>query len=36
MNYKEYKNSRDLVWRVILNEGVSELPLRGFVFCEMN
>lgn len=33
MNYKEYKNSRDLVWRVILNEGVSELPVDVVSLC---
>lgn len=27
MNYREYKNSRDLAWRVLINEGVVELPV---------
>lgn len=27
MNYKRYQNSRDLAWRVLLNEGITELPV---------
>ena len=27
MNYKKYKKSRDLAWRILLNEGVTELPV---------
>lgn len=27
MNYREYKVSRDLAWRVLINEGITELPV---------
>ena len=33
MDYKEYKNSRDLAWRVLLNEGVTELPVMVSKLC---
>lgn len=34
MNYKEYKNSRDLAWRVLINEGVTDLPIKVVKLCE--
>lgn len=33
MNYKDYKNSRDLAWRVLINEGVTELPVMVAGLC---
>lgn len=33
MNYKDYKNSRDLAWRILLNEGVTELPVKVGALC---
>lgn len=33
MNYKEYTVSRDLAWRVLINEGVTELPVRVGAIC---
>lgn len=33
MDYSDYKISRDLAWRVLLNEGVTELPVRVSVLC---
>lgn len=33
MNYKDYKISRDLAWRVLINEGVTELPVKVGVLC---
>lgn len=33
MNYKDYKVSRDLAWRVLLNEGVTELPVKVGALC---
>lgn len=33
MNYKEYKNSRDLVWRVLINEEITELPIDIVPLC---
>lgn len=33
MDYKDYKNSRDLAWRVLLNEGVTELPVMVGKLC---
>ena len=33
MNYKDYKDSRDLAWRVLLNEGVTELPVKVTKLC---
>lgn len=33
MNYREYKNSRDLAWRVLLNENVRELPVNIVAVC---
>lgn len=28
MNYRDYKVSRDLAWQVLINEGVTELPVK--------
>lgn len=33
MNYKDYKASRDLAWRILLNEGVTELPVKVGQLC---
>lgn len=33
MNYKEYTVSRDLAWRVLINEGVTELPVKVGAIC---
>lgn len=33
MNYRDYKNSRDLAWRVLINEHVTELPVKVGVLC---
>ena len=33
MDYREYKNSRDLAWRVLINEGVAELPVMVGKLC---
>lgn len=32
-DYKDYKISRDLAWRVLLNEGVTELPVMVGAIC---
>lgn len=34
MNYSDYKDSRDLVWRVLINEGVTELPVMVGDLCK--
>lgn len=34
MDYREYQNSRDLAWRVLLNEGVTELPVKVGTLCK--
>ena len=33
MNYENYKVSRDLAWRVLVNEGVTELPVKVGTIC---
>lgn len=33
MNYQAYQKSRDLVWRVLVQEGVTELPVRVGELC---
>lgn len=33
MDYREYKNSRDLAWRILINEGVAELPVMVGKLC---
>lgn len=33
MNYRDYKISRDLAWQVLLNEGVTELPVKIGPLC---
>lgn len=33
MDYKDYKNSRDLAWRVLINENVTELPVMVGQLC---
>ena len=33
MNYSDYKASRDLAWRVLLNENVTELPVKVGAIC---
>lgn len=33
MNYANYKKSRDLAWQVLLNEGVTELPVQVTALC---
>lgn len=34
MDYREYKNSRDLAWRVLINENVTELPVMVGKLCK--
>lgn len=34
MNYKDYKNSRDLAWRVLIHENVTELPVMVGQLCQ--
>lgn len=34
MDYREYKNSRDLAWRVLINENVRELPVMVGRLCK--
>lgn len=33
MDYREYQNSRDLAWRILLQEGVTELPVNVGRLC---
>ena len=33
MNYNDYKVSRDLAWQILLNEGVTELPVKVGALC---
>lgn len=33
MNYRKYQKSRDLAWRILLNEGVKELPVDIVELC---
>ena len=33
MNYRKYKESRDMVWRVLLQENVTELPVNVVGLC---
>ena len=33
MNYKEYKNTRDLVWRILVNENIKSLPVSVGKLC---
>lgn len=33
MNYKEYQTSRDLAWKILLNEGVKALPVSVNALC---
>ena len=32
MDYKNYQRARDLVWRILLEEGVRALPIEVFAF----
>lgn len=34
MNYRNYKKSRDLAWRILLQEGVRELPVNIVALCK--
>lgn len=34
MDYRKYKESRDLAWRVLLNEDVTELPVKVTMLCK--
>lgn len=34
MNYRNYQNSRDLAWRVLINEKVTELPVKVGKLCQ--
>ncbi len=34
MDYREYKKSRDLAWRILLNEGIAELPVKVGQLCQ--
>lgn len=34
MNYRDYQNSRDLAWRVLINENVRELPVKVVRLCK--
>lgn len=33
MDYRDYKNSRDLAWRILINENVRELPVKVVRLC---
>lgn len=33
MDYREYKNSRDLAWRILINEQIKELPIMIVQLC---
>lgn len=33
MNYKNYQNSRDLAWEILLNENVTQLPVKVGELC---
>lgn len=33
MNYKKYKQSRDLVWEILIREGITELPVNVVSLC---
>lgn len=33
MNYRDYKNSRDLAWQVLIREGINELPVMITALC---
>ena len=33
MNYNDYKNSRDAVWRFLIEDGISELPISVSQIC---
>ncbi len=33
MNYKEYQNARDTVWRLLIDLGISELPINTVKVC---
>jgi Zn-dependent peptidase ImmA (M78 family) len=33
MNYKDYQNSRDMAWRILLQENVTELPVKVGDLC---
>lgn len=33
MDYRDYKNSRDLAWQILINEGVTELPVKVGTLC---
>jgi Zn-dependent peptidase ImmA (M78 family) len=33
MNYKDYQNSRDLAWKILLQENVTELPVKVGDLC---
>ena len=33
MNYRKYRNARDLAWQVLLHEGVAELPVNVVKLC---
>ena len=34
MNYRKYQRSRDLAWRILLQEGVRELPVNIVALCK--
>ena len=34
MNYKDYQNARDAVWRLLIDLGIRELPIRTGVICK--
>lgn len=33
MNYKDYKNTRDLVWEILIRERINELPVSVSELC---
>lgn len=34
MNYKSYQNSRDMAWRILLQENITELPVNVIRLCK--
>lgn len=33
MNYKDYKNTRDLVWEILIRERIDKLPVSVSALC---
>ena len=33
MNYKDYQNARDMAWEILIQEGITELPVNILLLC---